>query len=448
MNKAGIARINVEDFAKMSPEERRKAVQGNTIKPPKLGTPDRKRFDELLFGNEPAAAAAPAEPQPPIPPKGDEPPATPPADQQPPAPPAGQDPPKGQYGGFDTLEELLEDNRKAKEQTSRLEALVKEQGEIMRRINATASNEGRTVKKLKEELESNKAMIEGLQKKISEPPAQHDELGEPPDPMNDQAYPEGVLDTNYHKDMALYSKKVAAHVAAVNKRNCELESKVNSLEQGHQKVARAVSSREQADAEAAGRAMEDAFLSDVHSFQDQYGLKMSRSFEDINKAILTRNNPQATDDEKRQANAVMSSLRPEDGPMFDKVARAINTRYRFEDGRPISLYRTWKAAIADNDLDGDYQVASNQPPAPPRDEGKARLTEAQRKQHDAAVDAIPASRAASDTPIHQQKNSKQDRLMELNRIREQNPASFRKSGMWDEYVKLRSELGVQIPQRA
>lgn len=462
MNKAAVASMTMDEFKALPVDQRRNAVTSGKIRPPRLGSPERKEFD-LQLGLRAASADStptPADSVPPTPaaatpapapaaPGAAEPSGTPaPAATPAPATPAPSAPaaPEKKYGGFASIDELIADHKKVSDQNTQHSKLLAEQQEIIRKINNTASDQGRTLATLKAELaEKTKQMDELAQKIAATSPAAAaavDEIGEPPDPS---AFEDGVLDTGFQSALHEHMKKLTTAYATVVKENRTLKDGLTKSQSTLDKVAGTVDSISKDSASNRAREAQSAFMADVEQFQKDYGLTLSVPFSEMNEQVLIANDEKADATLRASARSYLKALKPEDGVAFDKVCKAIHTRFDFSDGTPKARYRTWRGALADAEIIADYQPAAPQPAVDAEEEARLRKL---KEQHDSPdVGALPADQGSVEKPLGQQgtPQDKARRIAELEKIRGQNPVTFRENKpQWEEYKALRAFFGRPV----
>lgn len=436
MNKAVVA--NIEEFSKLTPEQRKSQVENGEVKPPRIGTPERAQFNALMgIDDGSKRAPAPAD-QVALPPDGSTP--------VEPAAPAAED---KKYHGFATIDELVADYDNIKKLNQQRDDQLKAQAEITKRINNTASSQGRTIERLEADLELMKKRIAESDALIAAAASQAPAAGstveaiEPPDPNN---FDEGVLDPQYHEAQVAYNRKLSEAYAALVKANADLRKDLTSMKPEIESVKGTVGEISKGKDLERQQKADSEFFAGVKQFQEEFGLDIGIDFETANQHLLVAQNPNSDPNEREAASAALKALKPEQTEALQKTLNAIHARYSFENGVRRERYRTWTGALADNDLADSYQRKAKQQTAADVLAAAAATKPTPTAQPGAS--AMPAGAGSpGSVPVSQQSSiaDAKARLQKLEQLRGMNPAQFKADPkQWQEYKDLRTRFGYAV----
>lgn len=279
--------------------------------------------------------------------------------------------PKPLYGGYSTIDELVENFEKTR----------KELEDRDRRHRSSNGKMGQKVKELEAEL----ASLRGAKLVPTSTPEtiNSDEvpmLASAPVPPNPKTFTDGLLDEKYQDAFAKYTEEMASYNQQVSKFNERMRSYSNVVRKSIEPDLNEFRSMKE---QMAAKELEnsksqawDGLWSDVSDIQDKYGLRTTVPLKTINSYVEMSMNASGSFDPEDVAAAqrYLEALPPADKAAFDKLSGAINSFYDFSTGVPKKAYRTFEGFLHEQGLHDAFRpaqaatapVASSPAPAVPQ----------------------------------------------------------------------------------
>jgi hypothetical protein len=456
MNEPKAKIATTKEFLALPKDERKKALQEGRFVTPARGTPERTEFDSKVFKDpEPAPSAPPAqaapaaaaqakEPEKPAPKPAEAPPvaATPPPSpapaSAPSSAPAPVKAPVADFLGYKTPEE-------AKKAFDDMKALAAKQADLIAKLNSTATNLGRERAELQRQYDAVSVELKTKREAAAENAAPVDVVL--PEPIDPEKYVEegGVVSEKYQKALAAYNREMAKTMKTVIERNKTLEKDLSEIKPKLETSEKHFTESKVAAEQNARTEAFNKMNNTASELQKNLGLATTVTWTTINDNVALLHDEKADPTVRKQAQEFINSLSPEDVGNFNKLRQAVNLAFDFSTGLPQVRFdlnsKQFKGALEDMGL----TVKTEQPPAPSVD--LERLHQQQTAQ---GVTGIPPQQVGGDENLSAQAplttQEKKERLAELNRMRQADPAAFQAdTKKWQEYKDLRVQFGVPVP---
>jgi hypothetical protein len=191
----------------------------------------------------------------------------------------------------------------------------------------------------------------------------------------------------------------------------------------------------------------------IPKFQEKFGLTTTVSIEALSNAYNMINSGDAV--KIARGNAFIKSVSEGDLKKYALVKDAVEKAYDFSSGKALPKYRTIEGALYDAGMlgnDSPYNPAMKTAALSPEEERAA--IELKMKQNNSTVSAIPSSTSSSqDTPItdavtlDEKKKRYKDVMTKYNEalLTKGGRENFEKSPMYEEYIKLRTDIFGKAP---
>ena len=402
---------NLQDFLKLSSEDRRDAIREGRYQVPLRTTPERKEFDRLAFTDPPKETA----------------PVTVADTQEPSAKEPASTPEPAVEIKFKTLEEAAKAADEAIRKAEERDALILKQQEIINKINSTASGNGRKVAELERQL----AEI-GKNAPPKEEVVTDLNIPEYPDPAK-YADDGGELSESYQKEVAKYLKSTAPLLKEI----ANLRKELSSVKPRIDEVTNYVAESKNNATNQAAKNVQDMINTTINELQKDLNLTTNYPWEKIDQNARILGDRNSSKEQKEAAQAFLNMVPDSDKNNFAKLGEAAKLAYDFSE--PIAKprfdikSRQFRGVLEDNGF-----VLTEKPPEKP----KIDLVDLHQKQTNGTTGIDPARLGQDENlsgPTTTEEKTK--RLRELLKIVHDNPS--KDTNEYKEYIKLGSELGYR-----
>ena len=441
MNEKSNGAISLDDFLKLSKVDRlSKMKSGEFVPPKKAANPqDFERFTQGLL-KDPEAESAPVTPE--AEPKKEEELSKEPVKDKDKEPPAEK--PTGRFKSIEEADKFAEEK----------ESLINTQQESLKKLNEENESGKRLIEKLQADIDAvNKKIAEAKPEKkteevvIPEPPEFNDEA---PDSGDKEKYPEGEYDENFirdnnafirkvsihNKEMVVYGKKLGEALKRANEIRKDVEELRPKVEAAHSFRESESQRRAREEAER-GKSESDAAIDQI---QKDLGLSTKTPWKVINDNVLIANSEKANPEAKAAAQAFLSGLSKEDKDSFNSLAKA--AAQIVKNGKPQVKVgsKTYRGILEDAGFSFKEETQA------PKKEGEVDLTKV--KPESQGSSGIPADRIGGDDMKLMTRGEKIRKFRELqqrvNDIQSTYSGSVKSHSpqLWAEYTALTRDLGV------
>jgi len=275
--------------------------------------------------------------------------------------------------GHESKDKLLESYKN-------LQLSVQKQKEIIDRHSADGGRAGRELKEAKAKLEKMQAE---MSTRTSEPEASSIPVGKRPSHPSPDDFPEGMLDDGYTKalksyfsDLDTYNSAREAEVSALRSELANIKPRIDEVHNMAESSARATRG------DAVSKQWATLWDNDIPSFQKDFNLNTTVPVKQISDAWMTIGNTDTPADQKAASQAFLNSLPSSDLKAYEKIKKAVDTKYDFSDGVPSARYKTFRGALVESDLLDEYNVVK--PVSTTSSDNRAAMERKERTQSESA----------------------------------------------------------------
>lgn len=449
---ATVEKIKPEEFARLSMDDKKQAIQERRFRLPKPGTPEWNEYEKAVNSPTPSGESKESAPVPPqaVPEEKPTPvaeknevPSSAPEPVAKPITPQADEAKKSRFQSVDEAVKALEALETEKKQR---EDLFNKQQEVINKLNGSAHNTTRQNAALKSELDKLNARIKEMEEKSKTSEVQVEDIPDAPDP-DDQKYADdgGVNSESYLKDLAAFNKKIVPHLR-------KMKAVPQNFEQVAKKADEALSMatfqhemEAKREAELANKEVDDA----ADELQSELGLTTSRSWKEINTQVKIANGIiPAAPEVAELAKQYIQALPKGDVDNFNRLSKAVNLAYDFTTPKPRPKYDRKSNAFKGLLIDEGFVI--NVAKKPEIDLVALHEKQKQEQARNNATAGIPPQMIGADENVasYNTDEEKAGRLRELTAMRQSRGLSFDKdTKLFEEYARLREHFGTPVRKK-